>query len=108
VAEDIFKLPGRHAMWRRLLTVNKNPHMQQHLYPSLLKDAGTEKVPQGVVLMLQIAFEEYTQGLPSIVGRILNEDMDKFIGALVPDAKMAAQAKEFWEQARKHVCKARS
>lgn len=93
-----FNLPSKEEMLQRLLNVDSNPHAQQKFYPLLTEHGGEQKLAQGVVLMLQLAIHDYTQGLPAIMVTLLNMRMNDFIDALCPDKEIAAEAKAFYEQ----------
>lgn len=94
-----FTLPSKEEMLQRLLKVDDNSHAQQKFYPLLTKHGGEQKVAMGVVLMLQLAIYDYTQGMPAMMVSLLNMQMNDFIEALCPDEEVAAEAKAFFEQA---------
>ena len=94
-----FKLPSKEEMLQRLLKVDDNSHAQQKFYPLLTKHAGEQRVAMGVVIMLQLAINDYTQGLPAIMSLSLDMQMDDFIDALCPDEEISAKAKAFFKQA---------
>lgn len=96
---DTFTLPNKDEMLARLKAVDDNSHLQQKFYPRLLKDAGSQKVPMGVVMMLTLAIHDYTQGMPPMMANILSMRVPDFIDALIPDPKAAAEAKKHWEEA---------
>lgn len=96
-----FTLSSKDEMLKRLLKVDNNAHFQQKFYPKLLKEAGSEKVAMGVVMLLQLAIYDYTEGMPASMGVIMNMRMPDFIDALCPDEESAKEAKSFFEQATK-------
>lgn len=97
--ENVITLPSREEMLERLLKVSNVSHVRQKFYPHLLKHAGQERVPQGVVMMLVLAISDYTTGLPSIVANQMYMQAPQFIEALVVDSKTAEEAKAFLKEA---------
>ena len=92
-------LPSKDEMLQRLLKVDDNSHLQQKFYPKLLEEAGSRKVAMGVVMLLQLVIYDYTEGMPPMMGAVMNMRMPDFIDALCPDEEVAKEAKEFFEQA---------
>lgn len=99
MSDKTFNLPSKEEMLQRLLKVDDNSHVQQKFYPLLTKHGGEQRVAMGVVLMLQLAIHDYTQGMPAMIVSLLNMRMNDFIDALCPDEEIAAEAKAFFEQA---------
>jgi len=91
-------LPSKAEMLQRLLKVDDNGHLQQKFYPELLKEAGSQKVAMGVVVLLQLAIYDYTKGMPPTMGVAMNMRMPDFIDALCPNEEVAKEAKAFFEQ----------
>lgn len=100
MADKVFNLPTTDEMLKRLLKVDDNGHLQQKFYPKLLRQAGQQKVPMGVVMMLQLAIHDYTEGMPQVMSATMNMRMPDFIDALCPDEESANEAKAFFEEAR--------
>ena len=98
MADATFTLPERKEMLDKLVAVQDNQHLRQKFYPLLLKDAGEEKVPMGVVMMLQLALYDYTEGMPPVMGKAMNMWMPQYIEALCPTEEAAQEAKAVWEQ----------
>jgi hypothetical protein len=96
---ESFTLPNKDEMLARLIAVNDNSHLQQKFYPRLLKDAGTVKVPMGVVMMLTLAVHDYTAEMPPMMAGILSMRLPDFIDALIPVSKAAEEAKKLWKEA---------
>lgn len=94
--ETRITLPDAETMMSRLQEVSYNPHVVQYFYPLLTKYAGKERVPMGIVMMLQLAIHDYAKNLPMMMVSVLNMDMDNYIDALVLDEDAAAEAKTFW------------
>lgn len=90
-------LPDRSVMLERLLKVNDNVHWQCHLYPTLLKEAGKEKLSDEVTNLLIRSIETYAEkyGLPFFARVGLLQLSPAFVDALITDAKPAEQEKEF-------------
>ena len=99
MTDKTFNLPSKEEMLARLLKVDDNSHAQQKFYPLLTKHGGEQKVAMGVVLMLQLAIHDYTQGMPAMMVSLLNMRMNDFIDALCHDEEIAAEAKAFFEKA---------
>lgn len=98
MTDKMFNLPSEDEMLQCLLEVDDDSHLQERFYPKLLKQAGQQKVAMGVVMLLQIAIHDYTEGMPASMGAIMNMRMPDFIDALVPDEEVAKEAKAFFEQ----------
>lgn len=94
-------LPGQETMRARLLQVDDNSHLQERFYPKLLANAGQERKPEGVVLMIVLAISDYTKGMPPFMANIMTLRAEEFIDALIMDEKMAEQAKEIYRQTQK-------
>lgn len=77
-------LPSRQTMLERLLRVSSEPHLVQHFYPRLLSNAGTTKQPLGVIMLLELAIIDYTEGIP-VMYRVMHTRMESLIWALVID-----------------------
>ena len=92
-------LPPRDEMLQRLLKMNDNNHFQERFYPKLLREAGSEKVAIGVVMLLQLAIHDYTTGMPASMDAVMNMMMPDLIDALCPDEEVAKEAKAFFERA---------
>jgi len=88
-------LPERDNMLRRLKTVLDDPHAEAGLYPRLLKHAGQQKAPEGVVLMFMLAIADYTAGLPPTMELTLGIALPRFIGALIDDENLRQEALDF-------------
>jgi hypothetical protein len=98
--EGVFTLPNKEEMLARLMKVNSNSHFAEKLYPRLTRSAGREKVPMGVVMMLTLAIHDYMEGLPPMMGALVEKQVPEFIDALIPDPKAAEEAKKLWEQTK--------
>jgi hypothetical protein len=99
MTETLITLPNREEMLARLVVVDNNPHLQERFYPRLLKEAGQEKVPMGVVMLLTLSIADYTQGMPPVMENIMNMRIPQFIDALVPDPQASKEAKDFFSEA---------
>ncbi len=93
-------LPDAETIMSRLKAVNDSSHCVQKFYPLLAKNGGEERVPMGIVMMLQLAIHDYTEGMPPMVVAVLNMNMERYIDALVPDEAAAAEAKAHWAEVR--------
>ncbi|MEK7100507.1 MAG: hypothetical protein AAB921_00210 [Patescibacteria group bacterium] len=100
VLDKRFTLPSSEEMLQRLLKVDDEPHLRQKFYPLLTQHAGEEKVAEGVVIILQLAIHDCTQGLPAMMALVLDQRMNAFIDALCPDEEVASDAKEFFALAQ--------
>ena len=86
-------------MLDRLKKVSDSSHLKERFYPLLLQEAGSEKFPEGVVMMLTLAIYDYTQHLPKEMVIAMSMQVPRFIDALVPDPKIASEVKQLWEKA---------
>lgn len=92
--ERIATLPNQEEMLEHLIKVDDDPHLRERFYPLLTKHAGEEKVAEGIVLMLELAIYDYTEGMPSMMSALMRMKLPNFIDALVDDPDIAQQAKE--------------
>lgn len=97
--ERLITLPNREEMLERLKKVNDVDHTRQKFFPVLLKEAGRELLPQGVVMMLAIAIHNYTEGMPSMMSSLMYMSAPMYIDALVSDPEAAEEAKAFLNEA---------
>jgi hypothetical protein len=96
--EGLFTLADKEEMLQRLNAVDDNAHFQERFYPKLLRDAGTQKVPMGVIMMLTLAIHDYSKGMPPMIAGMVSMRVPEYIDALIPDPKLAAEAKTLWAQ----------
>ena len=97
------KLPDREEMLRRLIAFDDNSHLVQKFYPKLLKDAGTEKVPIGVVMILTLAIADYTEGMPIQMQVIMEMKAQEIIKCMSPNEEFATETLAAWEASfKKH------
>ena len=94
--ETRITLPGAETMMARLKEVNDEPHLVEKFFPRLTEHAGKERVPMGVIMMLQLAIHDYTKGMPAVMVAMLNMDMERYIDALVLDETAASVTKARW------------
>lgn len=99
MSEKVITLPGAEEMLARLIKVSDIGHAQEQFYPLLLEHAGTEKVAEGVTMMLVLAICDYTAGLPPMMAAVMFTMAPRFIDALVDDKEVAEQAKAMLQQA---------
>lgn len=92
-----FNLPSREEMIKRLLKVDDNEYLVEHLYPKLLKKAGSKKTAIGVVMMLKIAIYHCPEDTPINIEKVMDKRMSGFIDALCSDEEIAEEAKKFLE-----------
>ena len=96
--EKVVILPNEEEMLKNLLEIDDNSHLQERFYPLLTRQAGQEKVAEGVVLMLSLAISDYTQGMPSMLSSLMYMKLPNFIDALVDDPEVAQQAKDLFKE----------
>lgn len=99
MSEKVIILPNRDEMLARLLKVNDGSHLQERFYPTLLEQAGQERVAQGVVMMLVFAIHDYVEGLPPAMAGLMYKQAPDFIDALVNDPEIAKEAKDSLQEA---------
>jgi hypothetical protein len=92
-------LPSKKEMLSRLLKANDDPRYSELYYPRLLRHAGKECSPKGVVLILQLEILKLPYEFQTIMNE-LTARLDNFIDALVEDNIAALQAKEFLATSR--------
>ena len=94
--ETCIVLPDAETMMARLKVISDDSHIVQRFYPLLTKNAGEERVPMGIVMMLQLAIYDYCKGMPPMMAAILTVNMEHYINALVPDETAASEVKASW------------
>ena len=90
--EQTLILPGHDEMKKLLESVDNDSHTIQKFHPILLRYAGQEKVPEGVVMMITLAIHDYSQGLPSVVGRLMIKSIPDYLEVLISDSKLRKAA----------------
>ncbi|MDO8407699.1 MAG: hypothetical protein Q7S95_00470 [bacterium] len=98
MANGTFNLPERDDMLAKLVAVNGESHLRQKFYPLLLKHAGEPKVAMGVVMLLQLAIDDYTEGMSPVMVASMNMWMPQYIEALCPTETAVQEAKAMWEK----------
>ena len=101
--ETLITLPDAETMMARLKEVSDESHCVGRFYPLLTKEAGQERVPMGIVMMLQLAIHDYTEGMPPMMVAVLNMNMERYIDALVLDESAAAETKAHWAEVQAHA-----
>ena len=96
--DKTFSLPPKEEMLQRLLKVSDNPYTKDKFYPLLTKHGGEQKTAMGVVLMLELAIRDYTQGM-AVTVKLLGMHIPHFIDALCPAEEFAKEVKAIYKQA---------
>lgn len=81
-----------------LVKMDDNPHLQQKLYPKLTKEAGNQKYPLGVLLLIELALSDYCQGLPGMMATLMQQKVPAIIKALIPDETEQALVLQEYEK----------
>lgn len=103
-AEQTATLPtNREEIIHRLRTVNDDGDMVARLYPGIASYAGQELLPQGIVLMLELAAQDYGQQYPPPMGAIVRLFIPRWIDALIDDKEVAEAAKQFLNEIEEKV-----
>lgn len=105
MTDKVFNLPSEEEMLQRLLKVDDSPHTKHRFYPLLTKHGGEQKMAKGVVFMLLLAIDDYTEDMPASIGSLMSMQMNNFIDALCPDEEIAAEAKAFFVEVMASVKK---
>lgn len=84
-------LPEREDMLTRLRSVINEPHTEDGFYPLLLKCAGARRTGLGIAIMLLLAADDYTAGIPP-ARVVINAALPRFVTVLVDDADVRAEA----------------
>lgn len=94
--EDLksFNLPDADEITRRLTAVEDEPHLVANFYPLVASKGGRSINGMGVVLMLVLAIEDYSVGLPPFMKGLLQANLRSYIEALVDDDEVKADALE--------------
>lgn len=101
--ETRITLPDAETMMARLKEVSDESHGVERFYPLLTKYAGEERVPMGIIMMLQLAIHDYTNGMPPMMVGMLNMNMERYIDALIIDESAASEAKAHWAEVRRRA-----
>lgn len=80
--EELITLPDEAEMLERLKAVSDEPHMVERFYPLLLREAGQQKYPEGVKLMVALAIYDYVKDLPPVMSSLMNMQLEDFVEAL--------------------------
>jgi hypothetical protein len=86
------KLLDAKTMLERLRKVNDNAHYEERFFPLLTKQAGRELNGLGVLMAVQLAIADYTDGMPALMANLMQYQVDAFCAALVDDAEVLADA----------------
>ena len=87
-------MPENDEMLRRLVGVMDELHAREFFYPLILKGARRELNGMGVVLMVTLAIEDYTNELPPIMKSIVYMRLRDFVSALIDDEQVKQDAFE--------------
>ena len=65
MAITTIEMPDADELMRRLMGVDNSGHLAAKLYPGLVRSlAGQKKAGGGIVMSLQLALTDYTEGMP--------------------------------------------
>ena len=95
---NLVSLPTKEVMIQRLQEVERGLWYQMHLYPEILKSAGHQVGPTGVVIRLQFAIQKCNDGMPPLLAAQMQSLIPKFIDALVMTTEVAEEAKLLFER----------
>jgi hypothetical protein len=87
-------LPEKEDMLARLRKVFDDPYAENEFYSRLLREAGTEKEPEGVALMFALAVRDYTEGMPPAAQMTMSLLVPGLVSALVEDETARARVLE--------------
>ena len=86
-----FTLPEKEVMLQRLYQINDVDHLREHFYPHIAKHAGTKKVPQGVVLMWELALHDYAVQTSPMIANVLRIQSSDFLTAVTGENETACR-----------------
>lgn len=92
------------TMTTRLLKVLDDPHAQQRFSPKLIAHAGAKLVAPGLVMAIQRAIADYTEGMPTSMAAIMEMCVPALVDAMTDDADVAAEAKAFHADVLASMC----
>ena len=104
MADKVVTLLGRDEMLARLqqTVIGKEGHAREQLLPKILKMAGTDKVPIGIVMGLSLAIEEYVDGMPVFIRHfIYMNQFEDLIDAVTDDEVARLEAKDSYKEVQK-------
>ncbi len=93
-------LPQRKEMFRQLCSVNNNEWHRVRLYREILKSAGQEKGPHGVVGLLMDAIDTCTIGMPVLMVESIRNQVPEFIDALIAENEPRERAEKIFAAER--------
>lgn len=96
--ERAVKLLDAETMEKRLIAVIDDPYEREKFYPLILKSAGCELVPRGIVTVLALAIYDYTKDLPQVMSILMHLKMGQLIDAVTDDEGVRTQAKAHWKE----------
>lgn len=96
--KTLITLPEAEDMLMRLKNAHDEASRVERLYPILAKNGGQEKTPLDIIIMVQLAIIDYTMSLPLLMTKIVQEDMVRYIDAIVVDVQAAAKTKAVWAE----------
>ena len=93
----LIRLPDAETIMQKLVSAVDDNYLKERLYPIIAKEAGRELRPNGVVLMVQLAFAEYVKiyRIDRVTAYLQNKHIQKLVLVLIDDEdlKIAAQAR---------------
>ncbi len=94
-------LPQADEMLKRLMAVDKWPILIRSYYPAIVEAAGAELNSHGIVMLLLNATAEVDEVADSRVSAPLYGMIPRYIDAIVDDAGVATEAKNYWDGLQK-------
>ncbi len=96
------ELPSAPVMLERLQAVSSITDFTEHFYPLLVKSAGRKNDVPGVIMTIELAISDSSNKIPALRGA-LTLRMHDWISALIPSPEAAAEARNFWTEAKRHI-----
>lgn len=100
------KLPSSpEEIMQRLTSVSNESNIVERLYPQIAEAAGRELLPQGLVLLLTLAAEDFGRQYAPPIGGFVVKFIPLWIDALVDQKGFAKYAKDWLKKAEDEVRK---
>lgn len=83
-------------MERSLRDINSIRNLQERFYPLLIQHAGKKMPPMHIILVLTLAIQEYTQGMPSMIASLLEMNGEHYAAAMCGDKEQEQAVRNEW------------
>lgn len=93
--KTLITLLPKEKMLERLREIDGNSHIDR-LWQKIANNSG-QRVPLGIILMVELAIHDYTQGMPGIMSNLINMRMPDILAAVVSNSLQYIEVMKEWE-----------